>query len=99
MYLEEHKDNVYEITVVILSIGSYLAESRKSHTKNDDDITSCSEGFCSRHKGAEQINPLPEELASSEGPALGEMLLFWKAKICLMEAPPLLYKYLLQECS
>uniref|UniRef100_M8B5B3 E3 ubiquitin-protein ligase n=1 Tax=Aegilops tauschii TaxID=37682 RepID=M8B5B3_AEGTA len=45
------------------------------------------EGFCSRHKGAEQIKPLPEELASSVGPVLDELLLFWKERICLVEAP------------
>uniref|UniRef100_A0ACD5TSD6 Uncharacterized protein n=1 Tax=Avena sativa TaxID=4498 RepID=A0ACD5TSD6_AVESA len=46
------------------------------------------EGFCSRHKGAEQIKPLPEELAGSVGPVLDELLLFWKERICLVEAPP-----------
>ncbi|PNT69934.1 hypothetical protein BRADI_2g03180v3 [Brachypodium distachyon] len=46
------------------------------------------EGFCSRHKGAEQIKPLPEELASSVGPVLDALLLFWKEKICLVEGPP-----------
>ncbi|XP_048561722.1 E3 ubiquitin-protein ligase PRT6-like [Triticum urartu] len=45
------------------------------------------EGFCSRHKGAEQIKPLSEELASSVGPVLDELLLFWKERICLVEAP------------
>ncbi|KAM0859475.1 hypothetical protein ACQ4PT_047171 [Festuca glaucescens] len=46
------------------------------------------EGFCSRHKGAEQIKPLPEELAGSVGPVLDELLLFWKKRICLVDAPP-----------
>ncbi|CAM0878719.1 unnamed protein product [Alopecurus aequalis] len=46
------------------------------------------EGFCSRHKGAEQIKPLPEELASSVGPVLDMLLLFWKERICLVEVPP-----------
>uniref|UniRef100_A0A0E0MRB6 E3 ubiquitin-protein ligase n=2 Tax=Oryza TaxID=4527 RepID=A0A0E0MRB6_ORYRU len=46
------------------------------------------EGFCSRHKGAEQIKPLPEELASSVGPVLDVFLQFWKERICLVEGPP-----------
>ncbi|KAL6847903.1 hypothetical protein ACP4OV_022031 [Aristida adscensionis] len=46
------------------------------------------EGFCSRHKGAEQIKPLPEELASSVGPVLDVLLQLWKEKICLVEGPP-----------
>uniref|UniRef100_A0A0E0JE11 E3 ubiquitin-protein ligase n=1 Tax=Oryza punctata TaxID=4537 RepID=A0A0E0JE11_ORYPU len=46
------------------------------------------EGFCSRHKGAEQIKPLPEELASSVGPVLDVLLQFWKERICLIEVPP-----------
>ncbi|XP_037404131.1 E3 ubiquitin-protein ligase PRT6-like [Triticum dicoccoides] len=44
------------------------------------------EGFCSRHKGAEQIKPLTEELASSVGPVLDELLLFWKERICVPRA-------------
>ncbi|KAL6626741.1 hypothetical protein ACP70R_030467 [Stipagrostis hirtigluma subsp. patula] len=46
------------------------------------------EGFCSRHKGAEQIKPLSEELASSVGPVLDVLLQFWKERICLVEGPP-----------
>ncbi|XP_062188383.1 E3 ubiquitin-protein ligase PRT6-like [Phragmites australis] len=45
------------------------------------------EGFCSKHKGAEQIKPLPEELASSVGPVLNVLLHFWKERICLVEPP------------
>ena len=41
------------------------------------------QGFCSRHKGVEQIKPLTEELASSVGPVLDELLLFWKERICI----------------
>ncbi|KAM3197608.1 hypothetical protein ACQJBY_072965 [Aegilops geniculata] len=44
------------------------------------------EGFCSRHKGVEQIKPLAEELASSVGPVLDELLLFWKERICVPRA-------------
>ncbi|CAO2174612.1 unnamed protein product [Urochloa humidicola] len=46
------------------------------------------EGFCSRHKGAEQIKPLAEELAHSVGPVLDVLLQFWKERICLVEPPP-----------
>ncbi|TVU21867.1 hypothetical protein EJB05_31538 [Eragrostis curvula] len=45
------------------------------------------EGFCSKHKGAEQIKPLPEELASSVGPVLDVLLQFWKERICMVEPP------------
>jgi hypothetical protein len=45
------------------------------------------EGFCSKHKGAEQIKPLPKELASSVGPVLGVLLQFWKERICMVEPP------------
>ncbi|CAL4951518.1 unnamed protein product [Urochloa decumbens] len=46
------------------------------------------EGFCSKHKGAEQIKPLPEELAHSVGPVLDVLLQFWKERICLVEPTP-----------
>ncbi|RLN23509.1 hypothetical protein C2845_PM07G01520 [Panicum miliaceum] len=46
------------------------------------------EGFCSKHKGADQIKPLPEELAHSVGPVLDVLLQFWKERICLVEPPP-----------
>ncbi|KAF8704993.1 hypothetical protein HU200_031244 [Digitaria exilis] len=46
------------------------------------------EGFCSRHKGADQIKPLKEELACSVGPVLDVLLQFWKERICLVEPPP-----------
>jgi E3 ubiquitin-protein ligase UBR3 len=46
------------------------------------------EGFCSKHKGADQIKPLPEELAQSVGPVLDVLLQFWKERICLVEPPP-----------
>jgi hypothetical protein len=44
MYLEEHKDKVFEITAAILSAGTDLVESRKSPTKKDDDSASSNEG-------------------------------------------------------
>ncbi|CAL4958162.1 unnamed protein product [Urochloa decumbens] len=46
------------------------------------------EGFCSKHKGAEQIKPLAEELAHSVGPVLDVLLQFWKERICLVEPTP-----------
>ncbi|KAK1299154.1 hypothetical protein QJS10_CPB14g01562 [Acorus calamus] len=39
------------------------------------------EGFCSAHKGAEQIQPLPEEIADSMGPVLDALLVFWTGRL------------------
>ncbi|CAH8371211.1 unnamed protein product [Eruca vesicaria subsp. sativa] len=39
------------------------------------------EGFCSKHKGAEQIQPLPEELALSVGPVLDALFASWHNKL------------------
>lgn len=39
------------------------------------------EGFCSKHKGAEQIQPLPENLANSVGPVLDALYICWKHKL------------------
>ncbi|KAL3839525.1 hypothetical protein ACJIZ3_024116 [Penstemon smallii] len=39
------------------------------------------EGFCSKHKGAEQIQPLPEHVAKSLGPVLDILLSYWKDKL------------------
>lgn len=39
------------------------------------------EGFCSRHKGAEQIQPLPKHIAESLGPILDLLLNYWKEKL------------------
>ncbi|CAN1275297.1 E3 ubiquitin-protein ligase PRT6 [Linum perenne] len=36
------------------------------------------DGFCSKHKGAEQIQSLPKEYAISVGPVLDVLLQFWK---------------------
>ncbi|KAL6987618.1 RING-type E3 ubiquitin transferase [Sarracenia purpurea var. burkii] len=44
------------------------------------------EGFCSKHKGAEQIQPLPEELANSVGPVLDLLLIYWKNKLMVAES-------------
>ncbi|KAK7339642.1 hypothetical protein VNO77_20320 [Canavalia gladiata] len=41
------------------------------------------EGFCSMHKGAEQIQPLPEETANSVAPVLGSLFNCWKDKLTL----------------
>lgn len=43
------------------------------------------EGFCSKHKGAEQIRPLPEEFAKSVGPILNTLFICWKEKLLLAE--------------
>lgn len=43
------------------------------------------EGFCSRHKGSEQIQPLPNDLASSIGPVLDALFSSWKDKMISME--------------
>lgn len=43
------------------------------------------EGFCSEHKGTEQIRPLPQKLADSIGPVLDPLLLCWKGKVMLAE--------------
>ncbi|KAK8708941.1 hypothetical protein V6N13_059976 [Hibiscus sabdariffa] len=39
------------------------------------------EGFCSKHKGAEQIQPLCESLANSIGPVLDALYICWKSKL------------------
>ncbi|OVA16505.1 zinc finger protein [Macleaya cordata] len=44
------------------------------------------EGFCSKHKGAEQIQPLPEEIAYSVGPVLDVLLAYWEEKLLLAQA-------------
>ncbi|KAL6528688.1 hypothetical protein OROMI_029333 [Orobanche minor] len=39
------------------------------------------EGFCSEHKGAEQIQPLPKHFAESLGHVLDLLLNYWKEKL------------------
>ncbi|PKA61914.1 E3 ubiquitin-protein ligase UBR3 [Apostasia shenzhenica] len=43
------------------------------------------EGFCSKHKGAEQIQPLPDDLANSIGPVLDYLLSYWKDQVASIE--------------
>ncbi|XP_050384189.1 E3 ubiquitin-protein ligase PRT6 [Argentina anserina] len=43
------------------------------------------QGFCSKHKGAEQIQPLPEEFAIMVGPVLNGLFASWKCKLLLSE--------------
>ncbi|XP_065854552.1 E3 ubiquitin-protein ligase PRT6 [Euphorbia lathyris] len=43
------------------------------------------EGFCSKHKGTEQIQPLPEEYANSVGPVLDALFVRWKKKLVSAE--------------
>ncbi|EOY07522.1 Ubiquitin ligase E3 alpha, putative isoform 1 [Theobroma cacao] len=44
------------------------------------------EGFCSKHKGAEQIQPLPENLVNSVGPVLDALFVCWKNKLFSAES-------------
>ncbi|KAL3531814.1 hypothetical protein ACH5RR_005335 [Cinchona calisaya] len=44
------------------------------------------EGFCSKHKGAEQVQPLPKEFAKSTGPVLDSLLGFWKKRLIFAES-------------
>lgn len=43
------------------------------------------EGFCSNHKGAEQILPLTDEFAKSVEPVLDALLFCWKDKLLVAE--------------
>ncbi|XP_042476695.1 E3 ubiquitin-protein ligase PRT6-like [Macadamia integrifolia] len=43
------------------------------------------EGFCSKHKGTEQIQPLPEKMANSVGPVLDVLFIYWKDKLLFAE--------------
>eukprot|EP00268_Persea_americana_P013166 TRINITY_DN1573_c1_g1_i1.p1 TRINITY_DN1573_c1_g1~~TRINITY_DN1573_c1_g1_i1.p1 ORF type:complete len:2067 (+),score=416.93 TRINITY_DN1573_c1_g1_i1:302-6502(+) len=44
------------------------------------------EGFCSKHKGAEQIQPLPEEIANSVEPVLDALLVYWRDTLFATES-------------
>ncbi|XP_027071493.2 E3 ubiquitin-protein ligase PRT6 isoform X1 [Coffea arabica] len=44
------------------------------------------EGFCSKHKGAEQIQPLPKEFADSMWPVLDSLLGYWKRRLICAES-------------
>ncbi|CAI9783256.1 unnamed protein product [Fraxinus pennsylvanica] len=39
------------------------------------------EGFCSKHKGAEKMQPLPEDFAKSLRPVLDSLLIYWREKL------------------
>ncbi|OIW07475.1 hypothetical protein TanjilG_14421 [Lupinus angustifolius] len=41
------------------------------------------EGFCSKHKGAEQVQPLPEDLSNSVAPVLGSLFTCWNDRLKL----------------
>ncbi|KAL2938478.1 E3 ubiquitin-protein ligase PRT6 [Bienertia sinuspersici] len=43
------------------------------------------EGFCSKHKGADQIQPLPDDIANSIGPVLDHLFNYWKGKLLVAE--------------
>lgn len=38
-------------------------------------------GFCSKHKGAEQVQPLQEDIAKTLGPVLDSLLVHWRSKL------------------
>ncbi|KAJ7961419.1 E3 ubiquitin-protein ligase PRT6 [Quillaja saponaria] len=44
------------------------------------------EGFCSKHKGVEHIQPLPEEFVNSVGPVLNALFSCWKDKLLFVES-------------
>ncbi|PPR85992.1 hypothetical protein GOBAR_AA34699 [Gossypium barbadense] len=43
------------------------------------------EGFCTKHKGSEQIRPLDDNLANSVGPVLDALFICWKNKLLAAE--------------
>ncbi|XP_023771470.2 E3 ubiquitin-protein ligase PRT6 [Lactuca sativa] len=43
-------------------------------------------GFCSKHKGAEQIQPLQQDVANTLSPVLDSLLVFWKNKLLFAES-------------
>ncbi|KAL4283961.1 hypothetical protein GQ457_16G022660 [Hibiscus cannabinus] len=66
----DHKDHDYSI----IYTGSGCCDC-------GDETTWKREGFCSKHKGAEQIQPLPESLANSIWPVLDVLYICWKNKL------------------
>lgn len=44
------------------------------------------EGFCSKHKGAEQIQPLPQKYANSAAPVLDALFIYWENKLSSAES-------------
>ncbi|KAL2502824.1 E3 ubiquitin-protein ligase [Forsythia ovata] len=44
------------------------------------------EGFCSKHKGAEQMQPLPEDFAKPLRPVLDSLLIYWREKLLSAES-------------
>ncbi|VVB12938.1 unnamed protein product [Arabis nemorensis] len=44
------------------------------------------EGFCSKHKGSEQIQPLSENLANSVGPVIDALFACWNNKLLAAES-------------
>ncbi|CAJ2670351.1 unnamed protein product [Trifolium pratense] len=45
------------------------------------------EGFCSLHKGAENVQPLPEEVANTVSPVLGSLFNCWKDRLIVVSDP------------
>ena len=44
-----------------------------------------SEGFCSRHRGPGQVQPLPSKYAKFAEPVLGGLLIEWKERLLAVE--------------
>lgn len=44
------------------------------------------DGFCSKHKGPELIQPLPLDTAASVGPVLDDILIYWRDKLLFAQA-------------
>ncbi|KAL1546338.1 RING-type E3 ubiquitin transferase [Salvia divinorum] len=61
------------------------------------------EGFCSKHKGAEQIQPLPKHVAESLGPVLDSLLIYWKEKLLsarnVFEQSPRVVGHAAEKCA
>ena len=61
--------------------GEAPGEFKSMPDRIEGDVTAWTrEGFCSKHKGAEQIQSLPEEFAKSVGPVLDTLIVYWKKK-------------------
>ncbi|KAK1271492.1 hypothetical protein QJS04_geneDACA021621 [Acorus gramineus] len=71
----DHKDHDY-----------FMIHTRGGCCDCGDETAWKREGFCSAHKGVEQIQPLPEEVVDSMGPVLDALLVFWSSKLSAAES-------------
>ncbi|KAF5802322.1 putative carboxypeptidase U transcription factor interactor and regulator Znf-B family [Helianthus annuus] len=70
----DHKDHDYSV----IKTGSGCCDC--------GDVTGWKRsGFCSKHKGAEQIQPLQEDIAKTLGPVLDCLLRHWKNSLLFMD--------------